>query len=870
MTPSQATLLASTQLLATKLYPPRWGAHLVSRPRLLETLEQGSCCPLTLVTAPAGFGKSTLLAEWLSLRPETTGWLSLDRSDNDPATFWAYVIALLRRMGDQVGELALAMLHAPENVPIETVLSTLINDVQASGSSLTMILDDYHLIEDDEINAAMSFFVERMPPSLRIVLASRSQPALPIARLRGRGLLLEVTRGALRFTPEEAIDFLTATKGIEVSPEIATGLEQRTEGWIAGLHLAALSMRGRNDYQGFLEAFSGSNRFIADFLVEEVLRQQSDRVRDFLLQTSILDRLCGPLCDTVADEKGSADLLAQLERANLFVISLDDERRWYRYHHLFADVLRARLKAERPVFLPALHRRASAWLEVDGDIEAAIRHASLSGDQSRVADLVERSWRRMDRAFLSSKWLEWARGVPSDSVHNRPVLAMGIGWALLDAGKIDEASPFLDVAEQYVRSPSGMVVADEREWNALPGTLAAARAYEAQAVGNLEETERLARQALDLIPPEDHFYRGIPAVTVGMAQLERCELNEAFGSFSEGLRCFEAAGNQHVVDRARVVLADVRFAQGRLTEALSILERVGANGARGLAGGAVEAFRLGAEILVEQARLDEANERLEQARLLTSDKDPSHRWFAAAALLREARGDLPGALVHLDQAEQRYEPGRLPDRRPLRAIRARVLLAMGKPASLDVGPSSGITREYVKITQALLQGPEGVDLLLDLLEDATRGGRQLARVEILVRLARIEDSAQRLSDALRLAEAEGYLAVFLREGAAVRPRLEELVLEGRAGAFGRLVLAKLVGHGAAAGVGPHHEGTVQLTDREVEVLRLVAAGLKNQEAADKLFISLATVKRHIANVYGKLEVGSRTQAIKKAADLGLL
>ena len=373
-------------LLETKLYVPKWRLGLVPRPRLIERLDRGTERKLTLVLAPAGFGKTTLLSEWLAATlasERAAGWVSLDQSDNDPAFFWSYFIRALQKVQPEVGESALSLLHSPQPPSIESVLTTLINEIDAieddpstgSGRGFVLVLDDYHVIDSQPIHSAIAFLLDYLPPQMHLVIASRSDPPLPLARLRGRGELTDLRASDLRFTPDEAAVFLNEVMGLHLTAGEVEALETRTEGWVAGLQLAALSMQGREDIRGFIRAFAGDDRYIMDYLVEEVLQRQPERVRSFLLQTSILDRLSGPLCDAVTAQEEGKGLLEALERDNLFVVPLDDKRQWYRYHHLFADVLHAHSMEEQPDRLPTLHRRASEWYEDNGSRADAIRLA---------------------------------------------------------------------------------------------------------------------------------------------------------------------------------------------------------------------------------------------------------------------------------------------------------------------------------------------------------------------------------------------------------------------------------------------------------------------------------------------------------------
>ena len=388
------------------------------RPRLSERLDRGTASKLTLVSAPAGFGKTTLLAEWLAAGPAApagerlVAWLSLDRADNDPVSFWTYVIAALRTVAPGVGESALAFLQAPQPPPIETVLTALLNDLGATAADIVLVLDDYHVIDASDVQEGMAFLLDHLPPWLHVVIASRADPALPLARWRARGELVEIRAAELRFTPDEAAAYLNEMMGLQLTARDVAVLEGRTEGWIAALQLAALSMQGRDDVAGFIAGFAGDDRYVVDYLAEEVLQRQPDRVQAFLLQTSILDRLSGPLCDAVTGQGGGKATLEALDRGNLFLVPLDDRRRWYRYHHLFADVLQARLLDEQPGQMPDLHRRASVWYEQNGEQSVAIGHALAAGDFGRAADLVELAIPALRRTRQEATGTGLARGAP--------------------------------------------------------------------------------------------------------------------------------------------------------------------------------------------------------------------------------------------------------------------------------------------------------------------------------------------------------------------------------------------------------------------------------------------------------------------------
>ena len=459
-------------LLETKLYVPRPRRGLVPRPRLSQRLDRGTTSKLMLISAPAGFGKTTLLTEWLAAGPAApaderlAAWLSLDRADNDPASFWTYVIAALQTVAPGVGESALTLLQAPQPPPIETVLTALLNDLGASTGDIVLVLDDYHVIDARDVQEGMAFLLDHLPPRLHVVIASRTDPALPLARLRARGELVETRAAELRFTPDEAAAYLNEMMGLQLTARDVAALEGRTEGWIAALQLAALSMQGRDDVAGFIAGFTGDDRYVVDYLAEEVLQRQSDRVQAFLLQTSILARLSGPLCDAVTGQGGGKAMLEALDRGNLFLVPLDDRRQWYRYHHLFADVLQARLLDEQPDLVPDLHQRASAWYQQNGEPAVAIGHALAAGDFERAADLAELEIPAMSRTRQEAMVRGWLEVIPDEVVRVRPVLSVGFAGALLLGGELEGVESRLRDAERWPspRATSGSSPMRARPW----------------------------------------------------------------------------------------------------------------------------------------------------------------------------------------------------------------------------------------------------------------------------------------------------------------------------------------------------------------------------------------------------------------------
>ena len=519
-------------------------------------------------------------------------WLSLDEGDSDPTRFLAYLISALQTVVPQVGKGALAALQAPQPPPAEAILTAVLNDIAALPDRFILVLDDYHAVDAPAVDQALAFLLQHLPPQMHLVIATREDPPLPLARLRARGQLVELRAADLRFTPAEAAAFLNQQMGLKLSPEEVAALEARTEGWIAGLQLAALSMQGRTDTAAFVRSFAGSHRFVLDYLVEEVLLCQPERVRTFLLQTSILDRLSGPLCDAVTGQEDGSSTLEELERGNLFVVPLDDSRQWVRYHHLFAEVLQARLLRELPDRAPVLHRRASEWYERNALPSAAIRHALAAEDFERAAGLIELQTSMMRGSSQETTWRGWVQALPAELVRARPVLSVYYAFTLLP-GELDAADARLQDAERWLQpmadilersqTPSvevystaapgtfehsqRMVVVNEEEFRSLPGTIAIARAYCAGALGDLSGTLQYARQALDLLPASDWFWRGAAAALVGIAAWRSGDLETAYRAVADGMASTGMTSGISATTSFMFLLADIRLAQGRLRDA---------------------------------------------------------------------------------------------------------------------------------------------------------------------------------------------------------------------------------------------------------------------------------------------------------------
>jgi LuxR family maltose regulon positive regulatory protein len=882
-------------LLETKLYVPRLRPGLVARPRLIARMNRGAESKLTLISAPAGFGKTTLLTKWLPaarVAEKSVAWLSLDPSDNRASTFWTYLVAALQTVAPGVGAHALSLLQRPQPPPIETVLATLLNELTAVPSDVALVLDDYHVVVAHDINDGMAFLLEHMPPQIHLVITTRADPALPLARLRARGELVEIRAADLRFTPDEAAAYLNEVMGLGLAASDVAALEERTEGWIAALQLAALSMQGRDDVAGFIAGFAGDDRYIVDYLVEEVLHRQPEHVRSFLLETSILARMTGPLCDAVTGQDGGKVALEALDRGNLFLVPLDDRRRWYRYHHLFADVLRARLLDERPGQVPELHRRACEWYEGYGDRPEAVRHAMAGGDFERAADLVELAIPALfqeDQAATVRRWLE---ALPDELIRARPVLSVAYAATLLDGGEIESVEARLRDAERWLDATAdgpeasgapatAMVVVDQEEFRRLPGSIALYRAARAMATGDVADAAAHARRALDLVSEDDQVGRGAAAGLLGLVAWASGDLEAAHRFYAESMANLQEAGHLSDVIGGATVHADIRTAQGRLRDATRALERglrlATEHGAPALRGAADMHVGM-SELCRERNDLEAASQHLLAGRELGDENglpQYPYRSRVAAARIRQAEGDLDGALELLEEAEPLYASNYSPDVRPVAAEKARVWIARGNLSAAwswarehGVAAADELTylHEFEHATLARLLLAQGMrdraddgiaaaaELTERLLAAADDGGRKGSAIDILVVQALARDARgdpagglASLARAVALAELEGYVRVFIDEGPPMTALLRLAAKERKAPTYVRRLLAAAV---TADGQTPVKQPLIEpLSERELEVLHLLESDLDGPDMARELTVSLATVRTHTRSIY---------------------
>ncbi len=902
-------------LLESKIHMPRLRRSLVARPRLAQQLELGVDAALTLVSAPAGFGKTTVLTEWLSVPvadSRSIAWLSLDQRDNDPVVFWTYLVSSVAAAEPGVRADAVALLESPQP-PVEEVLTTLLNDISVLPHDVVLVLDDYHVVEEPAIHQQMSFLLDHLPAQLKLVIAGRADPPLPLSRLRARGELVEIRAADLRFSPDEAAAYLRDVMGLALTAQDVTALEARTEGWIAALQLAALSLRGRDDISGFIAAFAGDDRYIVDYLAEEVLQHQPEHVRHFLLRTSILDRLSGALCDAVTGRDDSAAELAALDRANLFLVPLDDQRRWYRYHQLFADVLQVHLHEQYSPDLPELHGRASLWFEKNAFPAEAIGHALAARDFDRAAELVELAIPDTRTSRQETVLLGWIRSLPDEVLRARPVLSLGYAGTLMAHGETDGVEGRLRDAELWLaantasgeklgtRAIAGSVV-DSREFRRLPASIEIHRAGFDLLLGNPRGTLRHARRALDLAAEDDDLNRGAAAALMGLAAWGSGDLDVARRAYTDAIAHLQRAG--HVSDSlgCAIALADIRQAQGRLGAAVHIYEQglldASAPGGSVLRGAADMHVGL-SDLHRERGDLAAATQDLLRSQQLGEPlglPQNRYRWRVAMARIRQAEGDLDGALDLLNEAERFYLSDFSPNARPVPAMRARLQIARRewgealewvRDRVLSVDDDLSYLREFEHITLARLllgghaaetsQGSldDAMGLLARLLTAAESAGREGSVTEIsmlqsLAHQARgdIAAALAALDRALLLAEPEGYLRTFVDEGPHMASLLRAAAKRGSTASYARRLLA---GFDQTKGRAPVQDGLVEpLSERELVILRLLGSDLDGPGIARELSVSVTTVRTHSQHIYAKLGVNNRRAAVSRARELDLL
>jgi LuxR family maltose regulon positive regulatory protein len=903
-------------VLATKLYLPRSQPGFVPRSRLVERVTEASTRELALISAPAGFGKTALLADWSRRRQRPVAWLSLDAGDNGPVRFWRHVVAALDRVRPGLAERVGPFVGPPAPTSIDGVVTAVINALASDPDDVSLILDDYHAIEAPAVHASLLYLIEHIPPGLHVMLATRADPPLPLSRLRAGGQLAELRADDLRFTADEAAELIRGVGDADLSADSVAALTARTEGWAAGLQLAALSLDGRGDGARFVATFSGSHRYVLDYLTEEVLEQQPGHVRAFLVDTSVLDRLSGPLCDATTGRDDSQELLEDIERANLFLVPLDDVRGWWRYHQLFGDLLRARLRQE-PERATRLHRAAAEWHRTRGMADEAVRHTVAAGDSDRAAQIIEQHF---DERFVRNEGetvQRWLSRLPGELVASRPRLCLAQAYLSLVAGDVATGETMIAAARTSAHAADEVFepsvgAAASRLVN-VPAAVPLLEAFLAYLRGRPERTTHFAEQTLRRVHDDDHTLASIARWHLGVAEWLRGRLPEAEHAMTGSITRLRTVGESLLAVRGCHYLAQIQCARGRLAAALDsyrLVLEISAEADRTADAASGVAYVGMADVAYQCGELDTAMRHATDGVALCrrfSYTEPLATGLAVIAAIRQAHGDEAGALEAITEAAQ-VAPDRTTTSllNPVPAQRARLLLAQGDIAAAAAWASaSGVDvdddihypreREHLVLARLLLgqDRPNDALDLLDRLHAAALGQRRDGSVIEIQALRALALSAvgdrtgavSTLADAVTRAASQGHVQVFVDEGVPMARLL------------GRLITAQPTDQATASRVPSEHlhriaaafnarpaqavtagsapatttQGLIDtLTDREVDVLRLLAAGRTNQQIAHDLVVTLHTVKKHVTHILRKLGAGNRTAAVARARQLGLV
>jgi LuxR family transcriptional regulator, maltose regulon positive regulatory protein len=870
----------SGQLLTTKLFSPILRKDVVHRTRLVELINtglwqvNGFVRKLTLVSAPAGSGKTTLVSEWLQGSKYLAAWLSLDESDNDPSLFLAYLIATLGQLQADFGSGILKILQSPQPPPPQVILTLLVNELSSLRTPFILAIDDYHVIHDSALHQQVAFILDHQPPNMHLMIMTREDPLLPIARLRARGQLLEIRQEDLRFTKDETAEFIRRGTGLALAPDDIAALERHTEGWAAGLQLAALSLHGRDDFSEFISDFTSSSRFILDYLVDEVFARLPAEVKEFLLQTSILNRLTGPLCDDVTGRSGGTELLRSLEQANLFIIPLDASHTWYRYHHLFAELLQQFLRLSGTPEAD-LHRRASRWYEAHGFYHEAVEHAISAQDWEIAIRVMHQINSGMLKRGEGVTLLGWFKRIPAAVTRSNPGLCLMNAWAAMLTSQFDIAAPLLAHAEQAAEPGSHFL-----------GQVASAQAFLARAQRDSARAIQKSEQALALLPETDLETRGNIAFNLGLAYWHEGRMVEAEGVLVQAQDLTGRTGNIFALLTVQIFLARIAAVRGKLHQAAGALTKlVQTYGQIPIL--CLAHFDL-ATLYHEWNELPAAAQHLEQGAALSvrsGNLEFRQSGCLLRAILAHAQRDDEGALAALSEADALAQdfPAAVRSRTAAFGVQLalmqkdrQMLSHWSAKVAAEVDAHSfyrfmGLTRARLLIDLGQKKQAAGELKALHQTASSAGWGYGLVAIRILQCLAAEtpNEAVQFMGDALRLGEAEGMVRSFVDASGAIIPALQDAARAGISPGYVGLILSAMGAEGRKAA--PEQASLVEpLSERELEVLRLVTAGLSNREIALKLVITPGTAKTHIHNLCGKLGVKNRTEAAARARELGLV
>ena len=924
--------------LTTKFYVPSLRGKFLSRNRLIERIRRHEGIRLILLSAPAGFGKTSLVADWVLQDKLPAAWVTLDDKDSQPSHFLTHLITALQNILPDIGRHSLGMLQVPRQPAQEAILIALLNDlgtrINKRHGDVFLILDDYHLVNSPDVDNILAYLLKHMPPAFHLVLITRTAPNFSLSRMRAQQHLLELRGEDIRFTAAETAELFNSVMRCSLSDENVAALHRRTEGWIAGLQLARIPLEETSDIDGFIRSFTGSHQFVIDYLIDEVLQRQSAETIRFLTNTSILNELCGPLCDAVmdTDAPGSGQkTLENFENSNLFIVPLDNRRRWYRYNNLFGDVLRQQRtelieshKLHPNTDIQTLHRRASDWYAANGFHVESLHHAFHANDTAYFIEVLERSWCEMDLHMQSQPWLEWANRLSHEKIRNRPLLMLGMGWGYLDGGETEQSRIWIDHLEKHLDQLSGSpdsllsmnlpvsVAPPERRHDFLAGSVAMARAYLAQIYNELDNAVYWGKKALENLPASCQQYRAAAIGLLSILHWRNGDIDTACNTFTGAIQQLSEPAHSSLRLNFASGLAMLESARGRLNRASHIYKDAIAQAltVEQSSNAVLSGLYLGlAFVNIDQGNYDQARQNIEKSEMLGWQSVVAH-WPSqlniAKAILSEQKGDVATALGYIDKAESLFAQSPAPDLRPAEALRVRILIGSGRltkaKALLNINPDMdseplSYMQEFRHITVARLLTAEYVEkhssavfnraqnLLSRLLSAAKQGHRLNSEIEIRVCQSLLHAAANdmdaaavSLEHAVQLAESESYVHVFCSEGTQMKRLLTELQERDLASEYSLKLLSYMNPNATPdnddAPSASSHQANLSLDNplskRELEVLELISSGFSNNDICKKLFIALSTVKGHNRKIFEKLGVSRRTEALLEARKRGLV